>query len=277
MPTHEELTATIAVLLASVAAAAQSDAPSTNKPNFSVVIDTHLTSINITTEEGINAYKTMIKPDHACIHHTFSVKTDSHTMDLFKYKYIQYGLDNIFRVLKSGTGVADTNNSTLPGSEVYNVNMADFTNLLEDYYHLTDKQVMDFSGWIYGNEIKKLGKSTDMAVKAINTNAEGNQGMLNHLNIRLSILSGVLHMNFDKHVSLQSYKYFLKEKNSFCHTGEVKNRRVFCGLKLLKLAIGVMKPQLIVNVQDLEKRLEKPSLQTCGNDVCELTTNMLDL
>ena len=47
MPTHEELTATIAVLLASVAAAAQSDAPSTNKPTVLAVIDTYLTSINI--------------------------------------------------------------------------------------------------------------------------------------------------------------------------------------------------------------------------------------
>ena len=52
---------------------------------------------------------------------------------------------------------------------------------------------------------------------------------------------------------------------------------VFCGLILLKLAIGVMKYQMIVNIQDLDKRLEKMSLQKCGNNVRELTTKMSDL
>ena len=54
VPTPEELTATTSVLLASVAAATQSDAPSTNKPTFLSIIDPYSTSINITTQEGIN-------------------------------------------------------------------------------------------------------------------------------------------------------------------------------------------------------------------------------
>ena len=62
---------------------------------------------------------------------------------------------------------------------MYNVDLADFTNLLEDYHHLTDDQVMDFSGWIYDDESQKLKKSINMVVKAINLNAEGNQGMVN--------------------------------------------------------------------------------------------------
>ena len=45
-----------------------------------------------------------------------------------------------------GSTVADVKPHTLPGSEVYNVDLADFTNLLEDYHHLTDKQVMNFYG-----------------------------------------------------------------------------------------------------------------------------------
>ena len=109
-------------------------------------------------------------------------------MGFFKDKEIHYSLDDIFRVPKSGTGVADANPHTLPGSEVYNSDLAYFTNLLEDYHHLTDKQVMNFSGWIYGNEIQKLEKSTDMVVKAIYPSADRNQGMANRLKIRLHIL-----------------------------------------------------------------------------------------
>ena len=274
-PTLEYLTATIEVFLASAAAAAQPDAPSTNKPTFLAVIDLYLTSINITTQEGINTYKTMINLDHAWICQTISIETATHMIDLFKDKDTQYGLDDIFRVLKSGTGVADANPCTLLGIVVYHFDLAYFTNHLEDYHHLTEKQVMNFSGWIYDDE--SLNKSTDMVVKPIDPNAEGNKGMVNRLNIRLCILSGVVHMNFNNHVTLQSYKSFLTENKSFCYTDEVTNMSVFCRLILLKLTIGVMKPQLIVSVQDLEKRLEKLSLQTCGNNVRELTAKMSDL
>ena len=38
----------------------------------------------------------------------------------------------------------------------------------------------------------------------------------------------------------------------------------------------MMKPQIIVKVQDHEKFLEKLPLQTCGNNVCELTMKMSD-
>ena len=39
----------------------------------------------------------------------------------------------------------------------------------------------------------------------------------------------------------------------------------------------MMKPQLIVNIQDLDKLWEKLSIQTCGNDVYEFTTKMSEL
>ena len=38
-----------------------------------------------------------------------------------------------------------------------------------------------------------------------------------------------------------------------------------------------MKPHIIVNMQNIEKRLEKLYFQTYGNDVHELTTNMSNL
>ena len=62
---------------------------------------------------------------------------------------------------------------------------------------------MNFSGYIYGNDIQKLNKSTDMVVKSIDPNAEGNQGMVNCLNIRIHIISCVVHMNFKNHLTLQ--------------------------------------------------------------------------
>ena len=124
-------------------------------------------------------------------------------MDIFKDKDIKYSLDENFRVLKYGTCVADVNTCKLTGRGICNVDLVDFINLLQDYPDLTDKQVMNFSGWIYGVESQKLKKYTDMAVKAIVPNVEGNQGMVNCLNIRLRILSGVVHTTFKNHLTLQ--------------------------------------------------------------------------
>ena len=118
VPTQEELTATIEVLFARAASSSQPGTLPTYKPTLLAVIGPYSTSINLTTREGINTYKTIIKPDHAWICQTVSVEMDTHMMDLFKDKEIQYGLDDIFRVPNSGTGMADTKPHTLPGSEV---------------------------------------------------------------------------------------------------------------------------------------------------------------
>ena len=80
---------------------------------------------------------------------------------------------------------------------------------------------------IKGPGHQKLVKSTNMVVKAINPNAEGNQGLLNRMKIRLGILSGVMQMVFNNNVTLRSYKSFLIEKKSFCYTDEVTYRIFF--------------------------------------------------
>ena len=100
-------------------------------------------------------------------------------------------------------------------------------------------------------------------MKAINPNAEGNQGIVNFLKICLRILSGVVHMTLKNHATLQSYKSFLTEKKSFCYTDEVTTRSVFCGIILLKLVTNGMKPHIIVNIQNIDKWLDKINLQTC--------------
>ena len=81
-----------------------------------------------------------------------------------------------------------------------------------------------------------------MVVKTIKPNAEGNQGMVNCLKIRLCIIYRVVHMTFKSRVTLQSYKSFLPEKKSFCYTDELTNRSVFCGFITFNIAIGVMNP-----------------------------------
>ena len=81
-------------------------------------------------------------------------------------------------------------------------------------------------------------------------------------------------MNFKNHLTLQYYKYSPTENKYLYYTDKVKNMSVFRGIILIKLESGVMKTQLIVKVQDTEKRLDKLYPQTRGNNVHELTTNM---
>ena len=93
--TQEELTTTISVFLASAELAAQPGTPPTYKPTFLAIIDPYLTSINITTREGINTYKTMVNLDHAWTRKALSFETATCMLDIFKDKEIQYGLDDI--------------------------------------------------------------------------------------------------------------------------------------------------------------------------------------
>jgi len=53
---------------------------------------------------------------------------------------------------------------------------------------------------------------------------------------------------------------------------EVTNRKIVCGLILFKLAMSVMKPQLVINHRALERELEHMSLEGCNNNVRTLLT-----
>ena len=84
-----------------------------------------------------------------------------------------------------------------------------------DIHSVTLLQVRCWSGWIMGDEAQDLLVSTDMKIKAIDPNKEGNQGLVNRHKIRLRRLSGALHFIAKNHIKRSSYNSFYPRKEIF--------------------------------------------------------------
>ena len=52
----------------------------------------------------------------------------------------------------------------------------------------------------------------------------------------------------------------------FVYTDEVSGREITCGLTLLKMAMSVIKPQLVINYRSKEREIEEVTLSKLVND-----------
>ena len=195
-------------------------------------------------------------------------------MDLLKDRLVMFGLDYICTVPTSGTGNTYPSSRMIAGVEHYQSDLGDFLEILKDIHALTLDQVRAFSGWFMGGESSTLITSPDMIIKAIDPNRIGNIGLVNQHKIRLRRLSGVLHFIVKNHATRSSYNSFSPSMKLCLYEDEVTQRKLVCGLILLKMAMEVMKPQLVINHREKEKALEALTLLKVGNNVCTFLTRM---
>ena len=86
-----------------------------------------------------------------------------------------------------------------------------------------------------------------MFIKAIDTNAAGNLGLVNRHKIQLRRLAAILNFTFKNNVTRTSFTLFHPNKDKFVYKDDISGREITCGLNLLKMAMAVMKPQLVVD------------------------------
>ena len=125
-----------------------------------------------------------------------------------------------------------------------------------------------------GDDSSTLTTSTDMIIKAINPNAAGNLGLVNRHKIRLRRIAAILHFIFKNNVTRTSYTLFQPNKEKFVYKDEITGRAIKCGLILFKMAMAVMKPQLVVKHRSKERELEELTIAKAGNDVRAYLTKM---
>ena len=188
-------------------------------------------------------------------------------MDLFKDRRTQFGFDVIMNVPTSGSGAYDASPRSIAGTDFWNADLSDHKSLLVDLHTLTIDQVKAFSGWFMGGQDAALVASTDMIIHEVNPNEPGNAGLVNAHKIRLRRLSGVLHFILKNHITRSSYNTFKADEAEFLYTHEATRRQHTCGLILLKLAMNVMKPQLVINHREVEKEFENLTLADSGYDL----------
>ena len=204
------------------------------------------------------------------------VENTDRLMDIFKDRKAQFGLDPICTVPTSGTGNTYPTFRTIGGAKYQKSNLKDHFELLKDIHTLTLSYVRAFSSWFMGGEASMLSTSADMQIKAIDPNKVENVGLLNQHKIRLCCLSGTLHFILKNHVTLSSYNSFMPSIRICLYKDKVTGRQVICGLILVKMAMEVMKPQLVINHREKEKALEALTLLDSDNNVCTFLTRMQD-
>ncbi len=111
-------------------------------------------------------------------------------------------------VIMSGSGTVNTNPYSIARKENWDANLGDFKSLLVDIHLLTLIQVSVWSGWFMGDQAQGLSISTDMNIKALDHNLNGNQGLVILHKIHLQRLSGALHFIAKNHLKHSSYNFF---------------------------------------------------------------------
>ena len=113
-----------------------------------------------------------------------------------------------------------------------------------------------------------------MIIKAIDPNAAGNVGLVNHKKIRNRQFSSALNFILKNHLQRASFISLNPKKDTFTYTDEFTGRKVDCGLIKLWTILNIVKPQLVVDYREHEKKLESLTLRLCGNNVQKFLTTI---
>ena len=100
-------------------------------------------------------------------------------LELFKDCSVQFGLDNIMNIPTSGTGAVHATPRTIVGVYHWNADVSYYINILTSYHQMSLYQACAFSGWLMGNVMSTLTKSSNMKINAIDLNDAGKLGLVN--------------------------------------------------------------------------------------------------
>ena len=182
-----------------------------------------------------------------------------------------------------GTGAINATPTVLSGGrKVHNVDFLDFKDLLEDYQHITLDQVKAFVSWFMGENSQALekrdgSKKDSMKMYPVDPNLPGNAGLVNRFKIQCRIVSGIILHLIKNHFTSVSYKSFFVHKKQFSFTCSETDEVSFEGFILLKMILNVVKPDVVIDVKELEQKIRKMTIMTVGNDFRALATQMEEL
>ena len=189
---------------------------------------------------------------------------------------------NVAEIPTSGDGAIYAEAKIGPDgvTSIFNVNLGDFKNLVDDFHHLTMDQVMAYVAWFMGDATQTLTKhasTDDHIMKSINPNAAGNGGLVDIFKQQLRITSQLIWLTIKNYITETSYRSFLVHKKDFMYTEQNTGEVYMEGFTLLKKIFTVMKPDVIVDVADLEAKMKKITILTADNNMRTLATKMEEL
>ena len=216
--------------------------------------------------------------DHTAL--DMNVTNSKAIVELFQDKAITYCWMRYMQIPTTGTGATGNAPGMTPGGRpTYMASLGDFKNLIEDFNHLTIDQVMAFTSWFMGDigQALVVRPANDMKMRWLDVNAPGNNGLVSCFKQECRTVSYVLWHTIKNHLSSPSYKSLLVRKKDFAYecteTGDV----YYDGYTLLRMIFTVVKPDVIVDIKDLQTKMEKMTILSAGNDFHKLSTAMEEL
>ena len=236
--------------------------------------------LDVSSKEQKLLWREMVKPSADFVLLEMTVANSKAIIDLFTDKAITFRWMRYMRVPIHGDGfVGLTPNKTASGRDSYNAALSVFKNLLEDFNHLTLDDVMAFASWFMGDLTtgRSVRAPTDMTMKYLDVNATGNDGLVACFKQECRSVSCLVWHTIKNHFSATSYKALLVRKKDFAYECEETGDIVYDGYTLLRMIYMVVKPNVVIDVKDLQLKMEKMTIITADNNFHTLSTKLEEL
>ena len=238
---------------------------------------------DMSTKEGSIQWYRMVTPADDHVKLDVLVKNSKAILNLFTDLSTTFRWARFLRIPVEGTGAIAANPTITPGGrKVFNVDFTEYKELLEEYQHISLDQIKDFVSWFMGDDSQALDKrdetdKDDMKMFPVDVNAPGNACLVNRFKVQCRIVSGVILHTIKNHFTSTSYKSFFVHKKEFSYTCSETDELSFEGFTLLKMILNVVKPDVVIDVKELEQKIRKMTLLTCDNNFRTLATKMEEL
>ena len=232
------------------------------------------------SQKDSKLWREMVKADDDHVSLDMNVTNSRAIVELFQDKAITFCWMRFMRIPTTGDGsVANVMGMTPGGKPMFSANLGDFKNLIEDFSHLTLENVMAFASWFMGdtNKVLAVRAPNDMKMKWVDVNANGNKGLVACFKQECRTVSCVLWHTIKNHLSTTSYKALLVRKKDFAYECTETGHIYFDGYTMLRMIYIVVKPDVIVDVKDLQNKMEKMTILTADNNFHTLSTSLEEL
>jgi hypothetical protein len=184
------------------------------------------------------------------------------------------------RVPTAGTGAIATTPKHSPSSkDLYQANLSNFKNSIEDFNHITLEQVMAFTSWFMGDDNQALVVCPlmDMKMKYLDAKAPGNVRLVVCFKQKCCTVSCLVWHTIKNHLTATSYKAPLVHKREFAYECDKTGDITYESITLLRMIYIFVKPNIVVDVKDLQNKTEKMTLLTCDSNFHTLATSLEEL
>jgi hypothetical protein len=235
--------------------------------------------LDISTRDQKLLWCKMVKPSNNHVFLDMNFTNSRVIVNLFQDQAITYRWMRFMHIPTSSTGTIYVTLARSPGNkDIYLVDLADFKNL-EDFQHITLEQVMAFASWFMGGkgQLMTLCHPFNMTMKYIDINAAGNLGLVVCFKQELRTVSCLVWHTIKNHLTTFSYQALLVRKTLFAYECAKTGNVTYKGSTLLQMVYTVVKPNLVVDIKDLQLNMEKMSLLTTDNNFHTLATSLEEL